>query len=454
MIVFDYSNLLEENIKEQGLPANFIHEYKGLMKQAHKTLEKRELPFIDVLYKDDYLASIKEFSNENKNRWENLVIFGIGGSCLGALALHKALNHPFHNLLGKEERGGLPRAFFLDNIDPELIFGLLETIDIESTLFLVISKSGKTSETLSQFLIVLEKLGSVDPKRQIIIITDPERGPLREVCKREGYLSFPVPPALGGRYSVLSPVGLVPSALLGVDIDALILGAKEMVKRCKDNLEKNPASIFALSHYLFYKAGKHIQVFMPYAQALSGIAEWFCQLWAESLGKRYNIKGEEVFYGPTPIKAIGVRDQHSQLQLYMEGPYDKVITFLTVRDYRSQVSIPMFYPDIVDISYLGNHSLNELINIEQIATEAALTSERRPNAKLTLDKISPFNLGGLFVLLELATVLFGALCQIEPFNQPGVELGKIYTHALMGKPGFDKEGEEIGKFLKRPIYTV
>ena len=454
MIVFDYSNLLEENVKEQGLPENFIHEYQGLIRGAHKALEEKGLPFIDTLYKNDYLASIKKFSNENKNRWENLVIFGIGGSCLGALALHRALNHPFHNLLDKEGRNSLPRAFFLDNIDPELIFGLLETIDIKNTLFLVISKSGKTPETLAQFLVALERLRNLDPKRQIIIITDPEKGPLREICKKEGYLSFPVPPALGGRYSVLSPVGLVPPSLLGVDIDALILGAKEMVKRCKNNLEKSPASIFALSHYLFNKRGKHIHVFMPYAHSLSGIAEWFCQLWAESLGKRYNIKGEEVFYGPTPIKATGVTDQHSQLQLYMEGPYDKVITFLTVEDYRSKVSIPSFYPDIVDISYLGNHSLNELIKAEQIATEAALTREKRPNAKLVLDEINAFNLGGLFILLELATAIFGALCQIEPFNQPGVELGKIYTHALMGKPGFDKEKEGIEKFLKRSIYQV
>lgn len=454
MIVFDYSNLLEENVKEQGLPENFIHEYQGLIREVHKTLEEKGLPFVDTLYKNDYLASIKKFSNENKNRWENLVIFGIGGSCLGALALHRALNHPFHNLLGKEERNGLPRAFFLDNIDPELIFGLLETIDIKNTLFLVISKSGKTSETLAQFLVALERLRNLDPKRQIIIITDPEKGPLREICKKEGYLSFPVPPALGGRYSVLSPVGLVPPSLLGVDIDALILGAKEMLKRCKNNPEKSPASMFALSHYLFNKRGKHIHVFMPYAHALSGIAEWFCQLWAESLGKRYNIKGEEVFYGPTPIKAIGVTDQHSQLQLYMEGPYDKVITFLTVEDYRSKVSIPSFYQDIVDISYLGNHSLNELIKAEQTATEAALTREKRPNAKLVLDEINAFNLGGLFILLELATAIFGALCQIEPFNQPGVELGKIYIHALMGKPGFDKEKEGIEKFLKRSIYQV
>ncbi len=454
MIIFDYSNFLEENVKEQGLPENFIDEYKDLIKEAHKTLKEKGLPFIDILYKNNYLASIKKFSNENKNRWENLVIFGIGGSCLGALALHLALNHPFHNLLDREGRKGLPKAFFLDNIDPELVFGLLEAIDIKNTLFLVISKSGKTSETLVQFLISLERLKSLAPKRQIVIITDPEKGPLREICKNEGYLSFPVPPALGGRYSVLSPVGLLPSALLGIDIDALISGAKDMVKRCNNNLERNPASIFALSHYLFNKSGKNIHILMPYAHALSGIAEWFCQLWAESLGKRYDIKGGEVFCGPTPIKAIGVRDQHSQLQLYMEGPYDKVITFLTVKDYRSKVSIPSFYPDIVDISYLGNHSLNELIKAEQIATEAALTKQRRLNAKFILDKVDSFNLGSLFVLFELATVTFGALYQIDPFDQPGVELGKLYTHALMGKPGFDKEKEEIEEFLKRPIYQV
>ena len=452
MILFDYSNLLEENVKEHGLPKNFIERHQGLIKEAHHILS-RGLPFIEILYKNDYLSSIKKFSRENQGRWENLVVFGIGGSCLGPLALHLALNHPFHNIISKEKRDGLPRAFFLDNIDPELIFGLLESIEIKNTLFLVISKSGKTSETLAQFLIALERLKDLDLKRQVVIITDPEKGPLRKICNEEGYTSFPIPPALGGRYSVLSPVGLVSSALLGIDIDALILGARDMAERCKD-IKDNPAYVFALSHYLLYKEGKNIHILMPYINALGGIADWFCQLWAESLGKRYNINKEEVFCGPTPIKAIGVKDQHSQLQLYMEGPYDKVITFLTAKDYRSYVNIPTFYPDIIDISFLGNHTLNELIKAEQIATEAALTSERRPNAKFVLDRVDPFNLGGLFVLFEIATATFGTLCKINPFDQPGVELGKLYTHALMGKPNLDKEKEEIEKFLKRPIYQV
>ncbi|MCD6320239.1 MAG: glucose-6-phosphate isomerase [Candidatus Desulfofervidaceae bacterium] len=449
MVIYDFSNLMEENIGEHGLSSLFFKEKEDLLQTVDRQIKEQarlgELGFMQLPFDQPEIDKIKRLAAAARGKWENLLVLGIGGSSLGAMALHQALNHPFYNLLPSEKREGCPRVFFADNVDPELINGILESIDIKRTLILVISKSGKTAETLAQFLLCLDHIKKVgDPHQQIVIITDPEKGPLREIVK-EGFSSFSVPPNVGGRYSVLSPVGLVPAALLGVDIDALLAGAQAMSKRC-ETLE-NPAYLFALTHYLLMQKGKVIHVMFPYAYALRGIADWWRQLWAESLGK----EGK----GPTPVKAIGVTDQHSQLQLYMEGPYDKVITFLTVKNYRTEVNIPSFFSDFTDIAYLGGHTFNQLIQAEQLGTEAALTKTGRANAKIILDQIDAFSLGALFYGLELATVCCGFLMDINPLNQPGVELGKRYTQALMGKSGFTTEKEEIENwFLKRPLYQV
>jgi len=440
---------MEENIGEHGLPSSFLKEKEELLKRVDSQIKEQakqgEFGFMQLPFDHPEMDKIKELAAAARGKWENLLVLGIGGSSLGAMALHQALNHPFYNLLSSEKREGYPRVFFADNVDPELINGILESIDIKRTLILVISKSGKTAETLAQFLLCLEHIKKIgNPHQQIVIITDPEKGPLREIVK-EGFSSFSVPPNVGGRYSVLSPVGLVPAALLGIEIDALLAGAQAMSKRCESLA--NPAYLFALTHYLLMQRGKTIHVMFPYAYALRGIADWWRQLWAESLGK----EGK----GPTPVKAIGVTDQHSQLQLYMEGPYDKVITFLTVKDYRTEVSIPSFFSDFTDIAYLGGHTFNQLIQAEQLGTEAALTKAGRPNAKIILEQIDAFSLGALFYGLELATVCCGIMMDINPLNQPGVELGKRYTQALMGKSGLATEKEEIeNKFLKRPPYQV
>jgi glucose-6-phosphate isomerase len=310
----------------------------------------------------------------------------------------------------------------MDNVDPELIGGILDVINIKNTLFLVISKSGKTAETLSQFLLffdMVKKKGS--PKDQMIFITDPEKGPLRDISHEEHFLAFSVPPKVGGRYSVISPVGLLPAALLGVDIDAILAGAQAMARRCK-NIE-NPAYLFALTHFLFLERNKNIHVMFSYSHALRELTSWWCQIWAESLGK----DGK----GPTPVKAIGVTDQHSQLQLYMDGPRDKVISFLAIKNYRIKINIAASFRKFPDLAYLGGHSFNELIKAEQLATETALTKVGCPNAKFILDKIDAFILGELFYCLELATITCGLFMGINPLDQPGVELGKRYSRALM-----------------------
>ena len=209
----------------------------------------------------------------------------------------------------------------------------------------VVSKSGGTAETLAQYLVVRhwldEALGSA-ASRHLVFTTDPDKGALREIATREGIATLEVPPDVGGRFSVLSPVGLLPAALVGIDIEALLEGAARAVARAEsDDLLDNPAALFAALHWTAdTQAGARLHVLMPYTDRLRDFAEWFRQLWAESLGKRVDREGRVVHTGPTPIASVGATDQHCQVQLFMEGPFDKVVTFVTVADPGEDVTIP------------------------------------------------------------------------------------------------------------------
>src|SRR5690606_6030521 len=233
--------------------------------------------------------------------------------------------------------------------------------------------------------------------------------------------------------------GLLPSALVGIDVRELLAGAAEMVDRCATpELERNPAGVYACLQYLAdTQAGAPIHVMMPYSDRLRDVADWFRQLWAESLGKQRDREGKEVFVGPTPVKSLGATDQHSQVQLYMEGPFDKTITFVTERDRPVDLSIPELYPDVPELGYLGGHTLGELLQVEKEATEAALAQRGRMNMTIELDEVNARTLGGLFMLLQIATVYAGALYGVDPLDQPGVELGKQLTYGIFGRAGFD-----------------
>jgi glucose-6-phosphate isomerase len=239
---------------------------------------------------------------------------------------------------------------------------------------------------------------------------------------------------------VLSPVGLLPAAICGVDLDRLLKGAAVMEERCREEeLAKNPAGILAsLLHHADRKQSRPIHVLMPYSDRLHSVAFWFQQLWAESLGKATTLSGEHRPTGPTPMAALGTTDQHSFLQLLMEGPDDKVVMFVEVEDHGADVAIPQRHPEISELAYLGGHSLGELVNIERRATAEALRRVARPNATFFMPRIEPETLGQLFMLLEVATVYAGALYGVDPLNQPGVELSKRLTYGLMGRQGAER----------------
>ena len=475
-IHFDFNNMMADTIgSEHGITEQELKALAPLASRYVNDLKeeriKGKLPFLDLPYQKNIATEIIKTANSLKGKFKNLVVVGIGGSALGNIATHIALNHPFHNILTDRERKGFPRVFVLDNIDPDRFSGLIDIVESEETLFNFITKSGATVETMAQFLIIVkrlrDKLGR-DYKEHIITTTDSEKGTLREITSREGFQSFVIPAGVGGRYSVLTPVGLFSAAITGVDIVSLLHGAAFMDEICEsDNLWENPALMSAVLYFLSHtRKDKNILVMMPYSNALSGVADWFCQLWAESLGKKFSLNKEVVHTGSTPVRAIGVVDQHSQLQLYMEGPYDKVITFLAIKRFGKEVSImnetlpgkkntpPSEGGDgggtsHNELSYLKGHSLNNVMNAEFEGTRLALTEQNRPNCTLTIDELSAFTLGQLFYLLELQTAYAGKFYNINAFDQPGVEAGKINAFAMLGKKGFEQRKNEIDTLLQK-----
>lgn len=435
--------------KRHGISSTFFQEYnRQYMDARMRIISKKntgKLGFMELPYDSAMIKEVKQAAQRVAGKFENMVVIGIGGSALGTIALQRALHHPYWNLLSNKQREKYPRLFVIDNVDPELIQGLTEIIDFKKTLFNVISKSGTTAECLANYFVLrsvlIKKVGK-KYKKHLIITTDPNKGYLREHVNKEGLLSLSMPENVGGRFSVLSSVGLFSAAVTGINIDALMRGAQDMSVRCDTNeMKKNIAAVFALINFMYYQKGKHICVFMPYSHAMYDFADWFRQLWAESLGKRVNIENIPVHVGPTPIKALGTTDQHSQVQLYIEGPYDKLFVFLSIEKHRAIVPIRT-----TEDHYLKGKSLNKLFKAEEIATVAALSRNERPNMSIVLPEVNPHTVGQLIYMLELGTAYCGEFFNINAFDQPGVELSKQYTYALMGRKGFENQRNELEKF--------
>ncbi len=415
-------------------------------KRANGQMDWRNLPY------NQPVDEILDYAAQVQKNFESIVVLGIGGSALGPIALQQAINHPYYNELPHEKRK-FPKFYVADNVDPERLVYLFDVIDLDKTLFIVISKSGSTSETMSQFMIIkdmMEKeLGKENAKSHIVCITDSEKGNLIKIAKDENYKTFYIPAGVGGRFSQLSPVGLLPAAICGIDIKELLAGAAFMDEACKNNPQKNIAAMYATINYLAMQNGQNITVMMPYADSLKYISDWYAQLWAESLGKSVDNDGKVVNVGQTPVKALGVTDQHSQIQLYNEGPYDKIITFISVENYRETITIPKIFEDMPAVGFLGGATHNELIQVEHYTTERALAKLNRMNMTIILPHINEFVIGQLFYMLEVATAFAGELLNINAFNQPGVEEAKNLTYGVFGKPGYENKRIELENVMKK-----
>ncbi|MFO7983624.1 MAG: glucose-6-phosphate isomerase [Desulfuromonadales bacterium] len=451
-IQIDFTNMMADVVGEHGISEADLEGLREKTGEIHRDLmERRErglASFYDLPFDKDQVEKVRTFADEAKGRYENVVVLGIGGSALGTIALSRALLPLYHNHTDSGQSGGHPRLFVVDNVDPSGFGETLDYLDPGKTLVIVISKSGSTVETMCQFMISrdwMEEAVGDSYRDHFVLITDPSSGALRKLAEDEGYASFDIPEKVGGRFSVFTPVGLLPLALAGVDVEAVLEGAAAMESRVTlPGLMENPAYLNAALNYLAYRKGLKIGVLMPYSDRLYDFADWYRQIWAESLGKKFSRGGDVVHTGPTPIKALGTTDQHSQVQLYMEGPFDKLVTFISVEDYGRDLKIPKKAP-APGLSYLSGHSMAELIRIEQQATAVALSKNGRPNCTIKLDRVSPGNMGALIYMFEVQTVFAGGLFDVNPLDQPGVEEGKEFTYALMGREGFEEKEKEFSR---------
>jgi glucose-6-phosphate isomerase len=437
-ITIDFSRM----IPAIGLEA--VSSYAAKVRALHARLEERRaaglLPFYDLPGQDT--GELKDCARRLAGSFANLVVLGIGGSALGLIALNSALRTPFR----WAEKA--PRLYVLDNIDPERVRTLLDSLEPRETLVNVITKSGDTAETMASFLIFREWLrngaGEAGYRERMLVTTDRKKGALRRIAEADRLASFAVPDGVGGRFSVLTPVGLLPAALIGIDVDGLLAGARAMAKRTREpELMENPAYLGAVLHHLGWLGGRRISVMLAYSDRLYDLADWYRQLWAESLGKRADRDGAEVRVGPTPVRSLGVTDQHSQLQLYKEGPDDKIYTLLRVRAFPADVPIPRAFPELEAVAYLGGHGLEELFQAEARATEAALIKEGRPLTSITFPAVDAAAVGEFFFWLEVETVAAGDLLGINPLDQPGVEEGKQFAYGLLGRPGYEARRAEL-----------
>ena len=450
MLKFDFNNMMQKFVGDDGFSHDDLMSVGDKARSAHEKFAAvrgsgmtawANLPYNQDEIVEDILAEAEKIRAE----FDTFVVLGIGGSALGPTAVFTALCHFRHNDLPAEKRG--MKFFVEDNVDPERMLALLDVVDLRRTVFNVITKSGATSETMSQYLIIADALRKAvgdDWRRHIIATTSETKGNLIKLAKKEGFKTYFIPDGVGGRFSELCPVGLLPAAVLSIDIKGLLKGAAAMDKACaSSDMSANPALAAAALQYLAMKKGKNISVMMPYADSLKYMADWYCQLWGESLGKAVDLDGKTVNVGQTPVKALGVTDQHSQVQLYTEGPFDKVITIIGVERFRGDVVIADGAEEFPDVSFLSGHTMGELINTERVATEYALTRSGHMNNTIMIPEVNAESVGELLMFFQLQTAYCGAMLNIDTFNQPGVEEGKNATYALFDRKGYEAKKAEL-----------
>jgi glucose-6-phosphate isomerase len=441
----DFGGMLRDAIGGDGIARGEIDALATRAAQCARALQGQraagELPVYELPQQSEALRRISALATAVREEVDTLVVLGIGGSALGSRAILEALPT------------GQGRVVVADNVDPWSFGALLDSLDLTRTAFNVVSKSGETAATMAQFLIVrdrlLRALGAIDYKSRVIVTTDAEQGSLRQIVNDEGFRDLALPAGVGGRFSVLSAAGLFPAAVAGVRIEDLVAGAAWMDSRLRtESLWENAAHLLAALLYLAEtKHGKNVVVLMPYSDRLRAFARWFAQLWAESLAKSSDLEGNPTHSGQTPQPVVGATDQHSQLQLYLQGPPDKVVVFVRVEDHGREIEIPKAYDDLEGVGYLGGKGLGALLNMEQRSTQLALQRHGRMTMTLSVPQLNAFTLGELFFLFEAATVFAAALHRVNSADQPAAEEGRRLTFGLAGRKGWEDRTAEVEEWL-------
>jgi glucose-6-phosphate isomerase len=440
MITFDYTNVLDSAVGSHGLPESSLSAAAGSAQRAVEAIEaahrEGKLGFANLPLVEKPINDVLAFAREHE--YKNILILGIGGSALGPAALEAALARP----------NAASKLIVLDNIDPDFIAGSLEALNPADTFVNIIAKSGVTAETMATFAVVRkwmnDALGSPKLRDRFAVTTDPEKGDLLAIARQEKFPVFEIPRNVGGRFSILTPVGTLPAALLGLDVVSLMRGAAQTAAQSRKPLFENPALAAAFVQWILdHQFRKSVLVLFPYSQALWKFAFWFKQLWGESLGKRFDRRENEVHSGQTPTAALGVTDQHSQLQLFIEGPNDKSFLFWSVREFQDSLRIEHPYKSFDSMGYLQGRTIAELFSSERQATEMAITEAGRPNSTITIDRVDASAMGSLIMFSQYMTAYAGEFYDIDAFDQPGVEYGKKLTFCLMDRPGFEEHRPKI-----------
>ena len=444
MITLDLRRALRLLSTQEGVSAPDLGALEELRSRApdvaQKLIELQETRTVGFARLDDeewQTAQTVARAAELQSLGDNMLMLWIGGSALGARVIRDALVS--EGMSDQEDR----RLFILDTLDPERVGAVLTKLDPASTVVAAISKSGGTLETVSLLKVVQSWLKSARPSdwaERITLVTDSKRGKFREIAGRLNLSPLSVPSDVGGRFSVLTSVGMLPAAFLGLDVGAFLAGARE--SGSFETVAEDPAWDYAALHHLWWEAGASVSALMSYSDRLSSFGGWFQQLWAESLGK-VSSDGREL--GWTPLALRGPADQHSLLQLLQEGRRDKLVTMLRIKDAPSSLSIPATLPDLGED--LDGLDLSEVLRAEEAGTGAALVESGRPVVDLNVARLDAFHLGALFFFFQRAVAYAGLLCEVDPFDQPGVEAGKRYASALLGRPGFDDEAERLRDLL-------
>jgi glucose-6-phosphate isomerase len=484
---FDFNNMFSFSVGAHGVSQQDIDE---ILPQAQRAVGHLQKIIADPCarvklnlewaklpqQKEEDIAGIQRIARQIAKKYENVIFLGIGGSYLGLKAAQDALCAPYYNEF-KSLRKKSPRIYFEgNNLDPDTLAVLLKNLNPKKTFAIVISKSGETTETKAALILVeawFKKTVGAKYGRQILAITDPESGSLRKRVRAEqekdvlSFRALPLLKGVGGRFSEFN-MGLIHLAIVGVNIRELFSGAKEMLARCSnEDILKNPAYLYALLHFILYQQkAKSLAILMPFSGTLKSTADWYVQLLAESLGKKFHRKiqvgmdGVESWLtdkeslanqGRTPISAAGTNDLHSIQQNNVEGENNKVITFIRVEQFRTDLKIP----GAGDL--LSGKSFSSLMHLAQEATEWALVCASRPNCTIALSEVSAYNWGALLFFLEMATAFEGELFNVNAFDQPGVEGYKNYMYYKLNKPGIPQAvAEEIKNkpLIKDPKYIL
>jgi glucose-6-phosphate isomerase len=423
MLISNFSELTQIAKKNpnHGISESEFDPYLSRFDEFKSKIESRNQGFLDLPFDTQNLEKVKQFSNEVKSKFDTIVVLGIGGSMLGPLVILEALG-------AKSKK----KVYCVDNIDPDLIQQIDSKINYSKTIFLVQTKSGTTPETVAQYFYFRAKVikENLAVKNHFVFVTDPENGYLRKSASKDQIVCFDIPENVGGRFSVLSNVGLVLAGLLDIDIDSLLEGGRNAIQKYFTGKDLSSYKL-AVSQFLLNQKGKNITVLMPYTSRLRTFAGWYIQLLSESIGKTLDLEGKEVWTGITPVPALGATDQHAQMQLFKEGPNDKLIVFLQVLDHQVEVQIPDLFGDEKSLAYLKGKSFNQLLEAEFVGTRQSLSESEKPNITISIQEITPKSLGELFVFFEISVAFLGEIFNINTFDQPGVERSKVITREIL-----------------------